>query len=399
MLAVWTVTLSLLSAVDADPPFGGTAERPLQFIPPSPILQLKLFTSKNTHDFQEITCSNGSTMTSSNFDCTRNITFVIHGYLESTKEPWMKEMCQALIKQDNVNCILVDWSSMSSTPYAQAANIVRVVGAKLAVITKCLMKQYPSISASNIHIIGHSLGAQIAGHVGKRITLIWRLTGLDPAGPYFHNTPDDVRLSKNDAVFVDIIHSNAKRLAELGVGIIHNCGDMDFYPNGGKEMTECTLNRLLIPPPVIAFCLLGPIMGPLDCSEIEVQQRQRCLKILSTINIPYTIFKGLVNLLFCDHMQSTRYYIHSISHPEEFKSCPCESLEKCQAGECNECPSEGSPHMGHHARPGSHETTNQIYCLRTAMPTIQIAQDIMNAIQKLSLNELTLPVKSILNSK
>lgn len=58
---------------------------------------------------------------------------------------------------------------------------------------------------------------------------IGRITGLDPAGPLFHITNDENRLSPNDATFVDVIHSDSGK-----AGIIRAVGHADFYPNGGS---------------------------------------------------------------------------------------------------------------------------------------------------------------------
>lgn len=37
----------------------------------------------------------------------------------------------------------------------------------------------------NVHIIGHSLGAHTAGYAGALVPGLARITGLDPAEPYF----------------------------------------------------------------------------------------------------------------------------------------------------------------------------------------------------------------------
>uniref|UniRef100_A0A5F9D338 Lipase domain-containing protein n=1 Tax=Oryctolagus cuniculus TaxID=9986 RepID=A0A5F9D338_RABIT len=65
-------------------------------------------------------------------------------------------------------------------------------------------------SPSNVHVIGHSLGAHAAGEAGRRTNgAIGRITGLDPAEPYFQDTPELVRLDPSDAQFVDAIHTDA----------------------------------------------------------------------------------------------------------------------------------------------------------------------------------------------
>ena len=68
---------------------------------------------------------------------------------------------------------------------------------------------------------------------------IGRISGIDPAGPYFEGTPDYVHLNKNDAQFVDNFHTNGEYLITAGFGTLEQWGDVDFYPNGGKEQPGC----------------------------------------------------------------------------------------------------------------------------------------------------------------
>ncbi|GFU66684.1 pancreatic lipase-related protein 3 [Trichonephila clavipes] len=67
-----------------------------------------------------------------------------------------------------------------------------------------------------IHLIGHSLGAHIAGYAGERLPNLGRITGLDPAGPYFRNVANNVKLDTADATFVDVIHSNPSAVIDFG---------------------------------------------------------------------------------------------------------------------------------------------------------------------------------------
>lgn len=52
---------------------------------------------------------------------------------------------------------------------------------------------------------------------------------MDPARPFWQDDKD--RLVSTDAVYVEVIHTNA---GELGLEL--PCGDADFYPNGGTKM-------------------------------------------------------------------------------------------------------------------------------------------------------------------
>lgn len=55
-----------------------------------------------------------------------------------------------------------------------------------------------------------------------------RISGLDPAMPWFLTVTTDDRLDPSDAEFVDVIHTCGGVL-----GLILTLGTVDFYPNGG----------------------------------------------------------------------------------------------------------------------------------------------------------------------
>lgn len=62
---------------------------------------------------------------------------------------------------------------------------------------------------------------------------------MDPAGPLYETYDPRIRLDPTDAIFVDVIHSNAKKLVDMGAGMYTPCGHVDFYPNGGQEQPGC----------------------------------------------------------------------------------------------------------------------------------------------------------------
>jgi len=66
--------------------------------------------------------------------------------------------------------------------------------------------------------------------------------GLDPAGPYFEDKNEDLRISRTDARLVDIIHSDGcdqSKNSKCWVSpnnhyaLIQSLGTIDFYPNYG----------------------------------------------------------------------------------------------------------------------------------------------------------------------
>lgn len=120
------------------------------------------------------------------------------------------------------------------------------IGGLIGELVARLIKDY-KVPVENFLIIGHSLGGQTAGFVGKKVSelvgeKVPRIVGLDPAGPAFFNRPEEERLNKNDAKIVHVIHTDGGKL-----GFEDPCGTIDFFPNGGTDQPGCFKINLLDP--------------------------------------------------------------------------------------------------------------------------------------------------------
>jgi pancreatic triacylglycerol lipase len=111
------------------------------------------------------------------------------------------------------------------------------VGAAGAVVGRLIdfLNEIGVSDHSNVNIVGHSLGAHVAGHAGKSTVRgkVAAIFGTDPAGPLFNvNNPD--RLDFDDAEYTEAIHTNAGTLG-FDLPITH----ASFYPNWGSSQPGC----------------------------------------------------------------------------------------------------------------------------------------------------------------
>ncbi|XP_070507866.1 pancreatic lipase-related protein 2-like [Chironomus tepperi] len=219
------------------------------------------------------------------------IYFVTHGFLEFSGAPWIKKMREELlINNKHATVIAIDWKGGSSPPYYQAVSNIRLVGAIVAHMIFTIYEELKLRNLDNVHLIGHSLGAHMSGYAGYYLQRdfelkLGRITGMDPAGPYFSGTEQMVRLDFSDAKYVDIIHSDASLLVERGFGIRQSIGHVDFYPNGGDNQPKCS----------------------------------------NSVNVA------------CDHAHSIELFTESINSKCKFMSITCENYESFKRGLCNRC--------------------------------------------------------------
>lgn len=153
---------------------------------------------------------------------------IYHGWMSSyNTTQWMPKMKDAFITKYNCDVIVIDWSVYADNldygaSYCYAKQMAQFLAEWYA---ECTISS--GTDFSEVHHVGHSLGAHIAGITGylyENITekSFSRISGLDPAGPGFYNTTSNgtagcsvtstgpgEALTSGSADFVDAYHTNA----------------------------------------------------------------------------------------------------------------------------------------------------------------------------------------------
>lgn len=133
--------------------------------------------------------------------------------------------------------------------YHYSANMVYPVAKYVAKFLNFLV-ECGLVTEDKINIIGHSLGAHVAGLTGQHMrSKVARVIALDPAAPWIGNNPTTLRFSTDSAVYTEgdakqiflqllflklycstAIHTNGWKLG-YGEPLAH----ADFFPNGGNR--------------------------------------------------------------------------------------------------------------------------------------------------------------------
>ncbi|XP_074787616.1 endothelial lipase [Athene noctua] len=196
-------------------------------------------------------------------DCGFNVTaktfLIIHGWTMSGMfETWLGSLVSALQEREkDANVVVVDWLPLAHQLYTDAVNNTRIVGKSIARLLDWLQEN-PLFQLENVHLIGYSLGAHVAGFAGNHVHgTIGRITGLDPAGPMFEGVDPSKRLSPDDANFVDVLHTYTRETLGVSIGIQMPVGHVDIYPNGGDFQPGCGLSDVL---GAIAYGTIGEVV-------------------------------------------------------------------------------------------------------------------------------------------
>lgn len=268
--------------------------------------------NKNVQEPEVIKYDDMYSIRQSSFDFSKQTKILVHGFLASCKGGQFEEMASEFLDLMDVNVIRVDWKGGNGFPFEQATANTRVVGAQIGLLINKLCDQF-NMKPSDFHVIGHSLGAHTAGYAGERVTGLGRITGLDPAEPYFQFLHSSIRLDPSDAEFVDVIHTDGQSIFNIlvggsGFGLMQKSGHVDFYPNGGLSQPGCEHKDL--------------------CKDI---------------------FKGnikeITDKVACSHARAIALFNESLRSAKtgcSFSATSCGSFKQYSRGECGKCSSGSS---------------------------------------------------------
>ncbi|XP_024080837.1 pancreatic triacylglycerol lipase-like [Cimex lectularius] len=284
------------------------ADSPLKKGPQAPSdVETKFFLYTRTTSEELIAYGDDrGSLRASDFRPERPTKFLVHGFKGSGKDRSARAIAAALIEIEDCNVILLDWEKGAAGPsYRLSAANTQLVGRQLTLVLLDLISL--GSSPNDIHIIGFSLGAHIAGYAGRSLLSrgirLARITGLDPASPLFREhfaATSMVSLSGRDAALVDVIHTDGAVVWTEGFGLLKALGHVDFFPNGGRDQPGCAH--------VFASVIVSHLEGTVNSSTV------------------------------CNHIRGFQLFLESIATPEEhpcqFRAFPCYSREHFHSGSC-----------------------------------------------------------------
>lgn len=180
---------------------------------------------------------NRSSLELAGYRSTLPTKILIHGWLGSLGSLVLDPLANEFLQQGDFNVFCVDWEQGANDGGIFGYPDVRYRAPEVARMVAGLIDTLLELGQApqQIGLIGHSLGAHIAGLAGKMTKRkVASIIGLDPARPLFRVEKPEERLAADDAEYVEVIHTNGNAL-----GFYRNIGKADFYPNGGTSQPGC----------------------------------------------------------------------------------------------------------------------------------------------------------------
>lgn len=170
----------------------------------------------------------------SSFDPGHPTRIIIFGYSNTMDHDVVPLIRDAYLRRGDFNVIAVDWTKLANDLYSVVVSHMPIVARETTKMIGALMS-LKGLSLETLTLVGFSLGAHIAGQVGRDLLphKIEAIVALDPATPLIKPSQ---WVSKEDALYVQVIHTRTWMVA-----LEENLGHADFYPNYGFGQPTCGL--------------------------------------------------------------------------------------------------------------------------------------------------------------
>ncbi|XP_053663195.1 uncharacterized protein LOC128712324 [Anopheles marshallii] len=279
---------------------------------PHPRIKFYLYTRRTQQNPELIDVLDPESLYYTHWNPSHPVKIVIHGFGGGRNLSPSPDMRKAYFTRGNYNIIIVDYGSAVTEPcLSQIEWAPRFGSLCVSQLVKYIAHHPRGVPPDDMHLIGYSVGAHVAGLVANYLTpaegKLGRITGLDPTIFFYAGSNNSRDLDPSDAHFVDIIHTGAGILGQWSPG-----GHADFYVNGGTSQPGCASS---------------------------------------------TIFQTLA----CDHTKVTPYFIESINSERGFWAGPCPTLISYLLGWCEPKDSDYvlmGEHLSKQARGVFYVTTN-----------------------------------------
>ncbi|KAL3268122.1 hypothetical protein HHI36_007249 [Cryptolaemus montrouzieri] len=243
-----------------------------------------------------------SSINNAGFQKGEDVIIAIHDFTSNGYSGWIKHLGSAVLAKYPMNLISVDWEAGAEPPFDQAIANARVVALEIIVFINVLLSM--GTPKDDIQLVGHGVGAHIAGYVGQEIVGLKKISGLDPTGPRFQYMPEVVRLHPECARYVEILHTDY--FQDLSQGTEEYLGHADFFINNANKQP--------------------------GCHEVK---HHSILKLGRQELLPGQILPG------CSHKRAFKYFIESIENRDcIFVGVQCPSYKEFVKGQCTNCMSD-----------------------------------------------------------
>nr|AFK29219.1 CG4682-like protein [Drosophila buzzatii] len=186
---------------------------------------------------QTVRLYDAASLRQSHFNPFQPTRIIIHGWLGNAHANVYSYLVPAYlnISDSSYNIFTVDWGRGAIADYITASYRVKPVGQVLAKFLDFLHVE-AGMQFEDLQLIGFSMGAHIAGLASKHVQTghVRVIRALDPALPFFRYAQETERLSRNDASYVEVLHTSVG-----SYGFDRPLGHADFYANWGSQQPGC----------------------------------------------------------------------------------------------------------------------------------------------------------------